>query len=276
MKLKEMPRSLARSIQLRFSNPDALGRHAQPASTEVIISLTSIESRLPTLELTIRSLLDQDVGFQKVVLWLNEMLALSVPKRLRALCSDRFEIRYSKEHGPHRKLIETLRHHEGATVVTCDDDMLYPQDWLARLLATHQQHPGDIIGHECRKVSYKANNALEDYECWPDEANGASSATTLAIGYGGVLYPPKALHPDALNSELYEELAPRADDLWYKAMALRQGTAVRRSENSTPKPTPILFAERVSLKKTNIRQGGNVEQWQRLAERFSLDELLKR
>ncbi len=275
MKLKEMPRSLLRSMQLRFADPAALGQDARAASTDVIISLTSIESRLPTLELTIRSLLDQDSRFDKIVLWLNEMLATSIPRRLRALCSDRFEIRYSKETGPHRKLIETLRHHDGATVVTCDDDMLYPRDWLSRLLATHAQHPGEIIAHECRQITYQANAELAAYETWPDEVSGNSSAQTLAIGYGGVLYPPGCLHPDALQRELYDELAPRADDLWYKAMALRQGTAVRRSTISAPKPTPILFAERVSLKKTNVRQGGNLEQWQRLTEHFSLDELLK-
>ena len=53
------------------------------------------------------------------------------------------------------------------------------------------------------------------------------SALNLPTGCGGVLYPPGSLHPDATDALAFLRLAPTADDLWFWAMAVRQGTPVR-------------------------------------------------
>jgi hypothetical protein len=93
----------------------------------------------------------------------------------------------------------------------------------------------------------------------------------LALGYGGVLYPPGSLHDDATNRDLFEKLAPAADDLWFKAMAIRAGTSVCRSAENRPGPLPIAFSQAVSLKHTNITDDRNRTQWGDLVRHFGLE-----
>jgi hypothetical protein len=92
----------------------------------------------------------------------------------------------------------------------------------------------------------------------------------MSIGYGGVLYPPGALHEDVQQRDIFLALTPRADDLWFKAMSLMAGTEVRRSSAPGRKPVPIWGTQRNSLKRTNVRRDGNTEQWRALYAHYHL------
>ena len=68
MKLKELPSSLWKAFSL---NRKAVAQ-LQPLNAQkipVLVSLTSIESRLATIHLTIRSLLSQTAQPEKIILW---------------------------------------------------------------------------------------------------------------------------------------------------------------------------------------------------------------
>lgn len=269
MKIKSFFRSLLATARLAWTSEDQLGKNASPADVDVIISLTSIPSRLSALHLTIKSLLNQGVTFEKIILWLHQDLQDQVPSALVKLQGDRFEIRYCATTEPHRKLVETLKLYPDRVIVTCDDDMIYPADWLYRLLESWQQTPGDIVAHRCRKVEIE-NGEIKPYATWHSEATGGSSPNTLAIGWGGVLYPPGSLDDRVLDRDAYMRLSPRADDLWYKAMAMLKGTAIRKSQKPYPAPIPIIASQGVSLRKTNIGEDQNRVQLEALAKAFDL------
>ena len=74
MKTKEIPRSLWREWRLRRAAVGRLGRGARRLSDPVLVSFTSIPSRLGVVHLTVRSLLDQTVRPDGIVLWLEEGL----------------------------------------------------------------------------------------------------------------------------------------------------------------------------------------------------------
>jgi len=268
MKLKEYPVSIAQSIKLWLTPAQLLGKTATRADLPLIVSLTSIPSRLGILHLTIRSLLRQRLQPEKIILWLNHELANQIPKWLANLQGDRFEIRFSDQHCAHRKLVHSLNAFPQHTIVTCDDDLIYPADWLERLISEHKKHPTDIIGHECRHIAYTDNGEARPYKEWGSAAPGESGNTILPIGYGGTLYPLGCLHAEVTNSERYLALAPKADDLWFKAMSLRQGTVSRRSSKPPKKPTPIIRSQQVRLGDTNIKRDGNRLQWQALLEAY--------
>ena len=46
----------------------------------------------------------------------------------------------------------------------------------------------------------------------------------MALGYGGVLYPPGAFDEEVFNEKVFMRLCPYADDIWFFAMALKKGT----------------------------------------------------
>ena len=270
MKLKELPNSLSQSLKQLIIKKEKLGYDAIDSDTKVIISLTSIPYRLPRLNLVIRSLLNQNRTFKKIILWLHTSLEESVPRKLSSLQSDRFEIRYSNSTSSHRKLVETLRVFPVDFIVTCDDDLMYPNDWLKRLLDEHYKHPLAIVAHACRVFQFNTDGKLAAYHLWEHEKPGQGSIRTLPIGYGGVLYPPNSLHSDTTDEPLFNRLAPKADDFWFKAMSLKQGTCVVNTSRPQPDPVPIVLTQKHSLKKSNIHNGGNREQWLNIVKHYNM------
>ena len=49
---------------------------------------------------------------------------------------------------------------------------------------------------------------------------------------GGVLYPPNCLYKDVFNEELFKELTPYADDIWFWAMVVLNDKKVKIVDNS--------------------------------------------
>jgi len=261
MKLKEYPVSAWHSATLWLTPAERLLTRAQGKKVPVVVSFTSIRSRLPIVHLTVRSLLRQSVHPQKLVLWLHHDLRSEVPKRLHDLQNDLFEIRYADQTCAHRKLVHALKAFPDTTLVTCDDDLLYAPDWLASLFQEHQRYPNDVIGNECRHIQYDEQGNTLPYSQWHLETCGTSHTDTVAIGFGGTLYPPNTLHADTSDSELYLKLAPKADDLWFKAMSFLNKTQVRRTTRPPNRPIPVIRSQAEALGNTNIKQDGNRAQW---------------
>ena len=206
-------------------------------SCEAVVSLTSIPSRLRFLDLTIRSLMAQSIRPGKILLWLHEDLRGKEPKALRSLVGEMFSIHYSGLTCSHRKLIHTLELYPHAVIVTCDDDQLYPNNWLERLVEDHKRFPGEIIANECKSILCSADGETLPYKQWPGKIDaGFSDASLMPVGYGGVLYPPDSLLPEVTDSVVFLQLAPKADDLWFKAMSFLKGTPCRKATRSSQTP----------------------------------------
>ena len=45
------------------------------------------------------------------------------------------------------------------------------------------------------------------------------------------MYPPDSLYKDVLNENLFMQLAPKADDIWFWAMALLNNTKIHVVQN---------------------------------------------
>jgi len=270
VKLKEYWGSWRMEHKLRLLAADSL-RLPGPGDLPVVVSLTSIPLRLHRVHLTIRSVLAQRRKPSRLVLWLNSELEGLVPASLEELTGEVFEIRFRGMTCPHRKLIFALQEFPQSVIVTCDDDMMYREDWLNRLYADHEAHPQDIIAHECRRILAAKGGGWLPYRQWPMVTQrGLSARELLPIGSSGVLYPPGTLHAKTTDESLFMSLAPRADDLWFKAMSTLKGTRVRRSLHPHPGPVPVIGTKGTSLLKTNVREDGNRIQWQILSERFEI------
>lgn len=268
MKVKEIPISLFNHVKLSNTSKEKFLKEKK--QIPVIVSLASIPSRLHIVHLTIRSLLNQDVLPEQVVLWLHEDLENNIPKKLSSLTSSMFSIKFSKYTSSHRKLVETLNIFPNNVVVTCDDDMMYRKDWLSKLHEIHQKHPAEIIGNQTRCITYNNDEELLPYKEWRSGNKPCTNKdSTLPIGAGGTLYPINSLDEQVHNQELFMKLAPKADDLWFKAMGLLKGTKSIQAENSGKEPIPIWGSQKVSLKKTNITEDKNRIQWQALDDHFN-------
>jgi len=269
MKVKEIPVSLFHQAKLSWQSQRKL--IANKKQVPVIVSLASIPSRLPIVHLTIRSILNQDVLPEKIVLWLHEDLKGRIPIPLQTLVGDLFSIKYTDYFSSHRKLVEPLKLYPNKIIVTCDDDMMYRKNWLSQIYQAHEDHPGQIVANQTRCISYADNGELLPYKAWKPNASGCKNPLlTLPIGAGGTLYPPDSMDKTVFNKELFLKLAPNADDLWFKVMGLLKGTKSIQAKNSGKEPIPIWGSQKVSLKKGNIGMDKNRTQWQALTDHFQL------
>lgn len=271
MKLKEIPLSIYHSYRLNRLSMNKL-KQGIASTVPVIVSLTSIPSRLHTLHLVIRSLLDQNVLPTKIVLWLHSNLKNTIPDKLARLEEGIFEIGFSEMTCSHRKLVHSLDVFPNQIIVTCDDDLLYRKDWLQLFYEAHLKNKTAILANQTRYISYDTAGKLLPYTKWSFTENKKfNQKAVLPIGAGGVLYPPNCLDQNTTNSELFLKLTPKADDLWFKAMSLLNGTDSYLLKKKPKSPIPIIGSQKQSLKKSNIGEDKNRTQWSAVSNYFEID-----
>lgn len=268
MKSKEVPYSIFFEAKLRLLNTKKL-KNFNGNELPLIVSLTSIPFRLNRIHLVIRSLLYQTQKPKKIILWLDNSLQNKIPSNLKKLYGDIFTIEFTSLNSSHVKLVPTLEKYPNEIIVTCDDDLMYDKNWLKGLYEEHLKYPKDIIAYTLRQIQFDENKKLLPYNQW--KLNDLSKPSTfLALGYNGILYPANSLPKETLNSELYMKLAPKADDLWFKAMALINNTGIRKVNKLPEYIIPIMATQKVSLKKVNIGKYKNNQQWEALEQHFNL------
>ncbi|WP_298472636.1 glycosyltransferase [uncultured Maribacter sp.] len=272
--IKELPLSILHSCKLSLisgTSKKILSKEKLP----VVVSLTSIEPRLKTLHLVIKSLIKQEELPQKIILWLNNDLKPKVPKSLLKLQSSLFEIRYSELNCSHRKLIHTLDLFPNKIIVTCDDDLIYRKEWLSLLFKAHKKKPNVVIGNKTVHINHDASSNPLPFKNWRQPLNNIINPKSfLPIGAWGVLYPPNSLNQKVTDVELFLKLAPKADDLWFKAMSLLNKTNSIEAKEKAREPIPIIGSQKVSLKKDNIGKDKNTTQWINLSNHFNLASLI--
>ncbi|WP_421693112.1 hypothetical protein [Aestuariivirga sp.] len=118
--------------------------------SDAIISLTSIPSRLPLIERTLKSLMRQRMAPRKIVLNLprfsrREGVAYSVPSFFEGLRS--VSIRWCEDMGPATKLLPSLQHEPpGTRIIVADDDRIYPATLVEDLVSASQKAPQSAFG----------------------------------------------------------------------------------------------------------------------------------
>lgn len=227
-----------------------------------IVSLTSYPARIATVHLAIESLLKQTCKPQKILLWLAESQfpgrEAELPAALLAQKARGLEIHWCEDIRSYKKLIPALQRYPHDTLVTVDDDELYDESWLLQLLIEHLLYPDSIICHRAHKVLLDSQGNVKPYSDWPKEiASPAAAYSHLFTGCGGVLYPPGSLHADVLKQDKFMTLCPHGDDLWFWAMALKNGTTIRLVPNSRFTLEHIPGTQANALWQDNVYKGQN-------------------
>lgn len=187
-----------------------------------IVSLTSYGKRLATdAPFAIATLLNQSVKPDRVILWVANEDRGNVPKIMEKLTEKGLEIRYCEDTRSYKKLIPSIENFPNDNIITADDDIFYPQNWLEQLLAEHRKSAGKIICHRAHGIKVDGNHNLLPYDDWVKciEPNAQQSEMLFPTGVGGILYPFGSLSKDVTNKALFTKLAPYADDIWFWAMA---------------------------------------------------------
>lgn len=208
------------------------GQQPRPAATisaPVAITLTSYPPRFQYLHLTLRSLLRQSMPADRVILWITDTDGPALPKKVRNLTNHGLDIRFVDELRSYKKLVPAIEAFPDHFLAIADDDMFYPKDWLATLLRGYRPHAFEIPCLRGHRISTSAEGSALPYRNWHwDVQEQVADPRLVPTGVGGVLYPPKCLHPDAVRQDLFREICPTTDDLWFYWMARRNGYSFRK------------------------------------------------
>jgi hypothetical protein len=244
---------------------------------EAVVSLTSYPARINSVHVVVRSLLAQSVQPIKIVLYLSmdQFANLDVPQSLRALESELFEVRMVPgDWRSYKKLLPALEDFSDLPIVTADDDTIYPRLWLEQLYTAHEADRGSILAHRATQIVLTAPGEFASYESWPWATTKSDPTLTFATGAGGILYPVGGLHENVREYALAARLAPTADDIWFKAMALLAGTPTRKIHDGPVDYPSVRSSQRTSLRSVNVAGGRNLDQAEAVWEHFDLWPLM--
>lgn len=241
--------------------------HCLPAP--LIVSLTSYPPRYPTLAPTLKCLLSQSVRPDVTVLWLAEADAASLPAEVRALTAHGLTIATTSDLRSYKKIIPTLARFPDAYIVTADDDVYYWRNWLEGLIEGADSAPNEVRCHRAHHIRLGEARRPAPYIKWIfDVPSGPASTLNFATGVGGVLYPPRSLHPDVADTQTCMRLCPHNDDLWLYWMARRAGSRVRKV-GPHRRFVPWVGSQRVALQHDNLdAEAGNDAQIARLIAHY--------
>jgi hypothetical protein len=182
--------------QLAADAARELGRPARPC--HVIVSMTTIPSRIGLIEPVIESLLAQTYRDFELRLYIPTMCSrtggryeLPEPLVTRTRDDPRFTIRLlDRDYGPATKLLGPLEDGlsgQDACVITVDDDVLLEEHAIEELVEASQLYPDDALGF--------MGVSAEDYIHAEQLAAGGLPHATPSIlgGYRSVLYPASVL-----------------------------------------------------------------------------------
>ena len=226
---------------------------------KVIVSLTSFPAAIPYAKVAINSILEGNTLPDKVVLYLtfSQFKDNKIPLELKALANNNplFEIRdYSEDIRSYRKLIPALKDFPNDIIVTVDDDVLYHKNMLKHLLSRHKKYPNAIIGHRIRRI--KLNKRYRKWKCYKRisllSRSFKPSFRNLQTGVGGVLYPPHSLSEEMLKPDLFMQLAPTVDDIWFWAAAVAKGTKIAPIPFGYWRQPDLGKPSKFSLRSTNV------------------------
>lgn len=194
---------------------------------KIIISFTSIKSRINSVYLVVESIAQQTIKPDKIVLWLSkkDFNETNLPITLKQMIQRGLEVRYVEDIGPHTKLLFALKEFENHLIITIDDDIIYPIDLIENLYNTHKNYPKAICCNAAMLIKKDKKGNFLPYNKWPTITDRFMiSDYLLPLGVDGVLYPPCSLDDLVFEKNLIKILCPKADDIWFKVMSLKKGT----------------------------------------------------
>jgi hypothetical protein len=225
---------------------------------ELIVTLTTIPSRIDNIWITLESIFRQSYKPDRIMLWLSdeEFEGVTLPNSLLQLKGKGLEINYCENLRSHNKYYHTVVNNPNATIITVDDDIIYTENMIANLMQMHKEFPYAVCSNMTHLVTYE-NGKLIPYVKWKPTYKKILKPThkLIQLGVCGVLYPPKVLPEVCFDKALIRELSYGSDDVWLNTMCLINDTPIVTNKTFNKYFLTISGSQKVSLLSINSFQG---------------------
>jgi hypothetical protein len=154
-----------------------------------------------------------------------------------------------------------LRSANDSIIITVDDDVIYPADFVDNLVKMHRKHPDCVCYYWGLRIATDIRERLTSPNKWKESNREyIPSLINYAVGSGGVLYPPGCFHDDTTNAALFMKYAPTGDDIWFKVMTLLKNVRYVRTPIESRFEDKFIFlknAQDIGLYHINTGKYGN-------------------
>lgn len=253
------------NLTLKYEQ-DILDRKDQiflDSKNDLVVSLTTYSKRIYKVHLVIESIFRQTMKPKKIYLWLSEeeFSYETIPNILKKMEKNGLIIKFCKDLKSYKKLIPTLKLEQDSPILTIDDDIFYSYDFIERIYKEYKINPEFIYFYRGHKISLNERKEIKNYNQFKHDYQGLEpSIFLLPTGVGGVLYPPNSLNKEVFNEEVFFKLAPTCDDIWFKAMSLKNEIKCKKVYLETDfakKNIDILEEQEIALSYVNLGKGKN-------------------
>ncbi|MEZ9047403.1 glycosyl transferase [Vibrio cyclitrophicus] len=247
-----------------------------PANKNLVVSLTTYNKRVKDVFLVIESLGRQTKKAGKIILWLDkqEFDSDNLPLILKSQVSRGLTIKFCDNLKSYKKLLPTIDCFYDANIITVDDDVLYPYYFIENLLLESTRYPDTVVCYRAHKMLRDANGNIQPYKMWEHKTSITEPGFDIfPTGIGGVLYPPGVLHKKCLDYNQALQLAPNADDVWFKAMTTMAGNKsklVSQYFNYDEDFIDLIDAQDIALNASNVQGGENDIQINKVYEYYDI------
>jgi len=234
--VERLQRRIAFIARAEHLNHSALQSTVQGTSNErycdaeIVVSLTTFGRRLYEVYLAIESIMQQTLKPNRIVLWLSDDLKNdNIPLVLQNQQKRGLEIKYCKDIRAYTKLIPALKAFPSAAIITIDDDQLYHFDLIENLVNAYKRNPKLIHCAAICHLKILGNNKIRKHKKrYGKDDLSDISPLNFPLGVGGVLYPPNCFSEEVFNEAVFMDICKYADDVWFKAMSLLNGTMAQK------------------------------------------------
>lgn len=239
---------------------------------KIVVSLTTYNKRTKTVYKTIESIFNQTTKPDKIILWLDkdEFNINNIPKTLKKQIKQGLEIDFYHNIKSYKKIVPTLKKHPNDIIITTDDDILYPKDFIEKLYNAY------LLDNTKIYCNYSFKFLNKYYRPTTNIKELQYLFTYIGTG-AGALFPPKILPNEIFDEELFTKIAPIHDDIFISTLCMKYGIKIKNVNSDYMKYIKLLQkrtvfdTQSIGLVKQNYKQHKTEIQLKQCLEYFGLE-----
>ena len=164
---------------------------------KLTVSITAKRERFFFLDLVLKSILNQSIHPDEIILWIEYQDKKKIPQKILKMRNFGIKILFCKNLKSYNKIIHTIEIRKENYIITFDDDIFYHKDSIKYLLNKSLDHPKDIIANRVHKIILNKNKIPIEYRKWKwNSTDLKKNKLNFLTGVYGVLYPPNCFYKD--------------------------------------------------------------------------------
>jgi hypothetical protein len=187
----------------------------------IVVAMTTVPERSAMIEPVLRSLLDQTVRADRVLLaWPDRSRRTGQSYPAPPPLPSGIELLPCADQGPATKLLPALQAEPDAAIIVVDDDVVYPLDFIETLIVAHRAHQRSAVGWR----GWRLRPGTDGRDLKHVFATAVSQPTRVDVllGTWGYLIPPAALDNAVHDFAGWPHEVRWVDDIWISGHLARR------------------------------------------------------